>query len=64
MKHFLTILFLAPLFIYAQTWITSVTTSPNPVNDCDSLIVTVNGNLSASNCTYLTSHTIIVDQIS
>ena len=63
MKHFLTILFIAPLFIYAQNWITSVTTSPNPVNDCDTLVVTVNGNLASSNCTYLTSHSIIGNTI-
>jgi len=63
MKHFLTILFIAPLFIYAQSWITSVTTSPNPVNDCDTLVVTVNGNLASSNCTYLTSHSIIGNTI-
>ena len=58
MKHFLSILFIAPLFIYAQNWITSVTTSPNPVNDCDNLVVTVDGNLASSNCTYLSSHSI------
>ena len=63
MKHFLSILFIAPLFIYAQSWITSVTTSPNPVNDCDTLGSYSNGNLASSNCTYLTSHSIIGNTI-
>ena len=52
MKFFLTTLFLIPLFIYSQFWISGVSTSPNPVNDCDNLVVTVDGNLSSSNCTY------------
>ena len=58
MKFFLTILLLTPLFIYSQFWISGVSTSPNPVNDCDNLVVTVDGNLSSSNCTYQSSFSI------
>ena len=38
MKFFLTTLLLTPLFIYSQFWISGVSTSPNPVNDCDNLV--------------------------
>ena len=58
MKFFLTALFLTPLFIFSQFWISGVSTSPNPVNDCDNLVVTVDGNLSSSNCTYQSSFSI------
>ena len=36
---------------------------PNPVNDCDNLVVTVDGNLSSSNCTYQSSFSILGNTI-
>lgn len=63
MKFFLTALFLTPLFIFSQFWISGVSTSPNPVNDCDNLVVTVDGNLSSSNCTYQSSFSILGNTI-
>ena len=42
----------------AQFWITSVTSSPFPANDCDILSIVIDGNLSSSNCTYTSSYLI------
>ena len=42
----------------AQFWITSVSSSPVPANDCDILSVVIDGNLSSSNCTYTSSYLI------
>ena len=36
----------------------TVNSSPFPANDCDNLSITINGNLSASNCTYVSSYVI------
>ena len=59
---FLFILF-SGFISYSQSWITGVSTSPNPANDCDSITVTINGNLSSSNCTYVSSHVISANSI-
>ena len=40
---------------FSQFWITGVSSSPLPANDCDNLSITITGNLPASNCTYTTS---------
>ena len=42
----------------AQFWITSVSSSPFPANDCDILSVVIDGNLSSSNCTFTSSYLI------
>ena len=58
-SFFLLLLFISIGYINcAQNWITGVSFSPNPVNDCDNISVIINGNLSASNCTYISSHVI------
>ena len=44
--------------IFSQSWITGVYSSPFPANDCDNIIVTVNGNLSSSNCNYTSVYAI------
>ena len=59
---FLFILF-SGFISYSQSWITGVSTSPNPANDCDSITVTVNGNLSSSNCTYVSSYAITANNV-
>ena len=58
MRLYLLIFILLPTYISAQFWISGVSTSPNPVNDCDHLVVTVDGNLSSSNCTHQSSFSI------
>ena len=61
---FLTLLFISFGYVNcAQNWITGVSSSPIPANDCDNIIVVINGNLSASNCTYLSSHVILGNNI-
>ena len=42
----------------AQFWITSVSSSPFPANDCDILAVVIDGNMSSSNCTPTSSYLI------
>jgi hypothetical protein len=42
----------------AQFWITSVTSSPFPANDCDIVSIVVDGNMSSSNCTHTSSYLI------
>ena len=44
--------------IFSQSWITGVSSSPLPANDCDNITITVNGNLSSSNCNYTSVYTI------
>ena len=60
MRLFLTtILFLIfSISSNAQFWITSVTSSPLPANDCDIVSIVIDGNLSSSNCTYTSSYLI------
>ena len=58
MRSYLLFFILLPTYISAQFWISGVSTSPNPVNDCDNLVVTVDGNLSSSNCTHQSSFSI------
>ena len=60
MRLFLTIiLFLVfSISLNAQFWITSVTSSPLPANDCDIVSIVIDGNLSSSNCTYTSSYLI------
>ena len=48
-------LFVYCLSSYSQFWISSVSSSPFPANDCDNLSITIDGNLSSSNCTYVSS---------
>lgn len=43
---------------FSQFWISSVSSSPYPANDCDNLSISINGNLSASNCNYVSSSVI------
>ena len=43
---------------YSQFWITGVSSSPSPANDCDIITISINGNLSASNCSYVSSFVI------
>jgi hypothetical protein len=43
---------------YSQFWITGVTSSPSNANDCDIINVIINGNLSSSNCSFVSSHSI------
>ena len=50
--------FIYSFSFFSQFWITSVSSSPFPANDCDNLSITINGNLSASNCTYVSSSVI------
>ena len=55
----ITILFLLLSIRYhSQFWITSVTSSPFPTNDCDIVSIVIGGNLSSSNCTYTSSYLI------
>ena len=42
----------------AQFWITSVSSSPFPANDCDILSIVIDGNMSSSNCTHASSYLI------
>lgn len=42
----------------AQFWISSVTSSPFPANDCDIVSIVVDGNMSSSNCTHTSSYLI------
>ena len=60
MRLFLTIiLFLVfSISLNAQFWITSVTSSPLPANDCDIVSIVIDGNLSSSNCSYTSSYLI------
>ena len=60
MRLFLTtILFLIfSISSNAQFWITSVTSSPLPANDCDIVSIVIDGNLSSSNCSYTSSYLI------
>ncbi len=58
MRFSFLIYILLPTIINSQFWISGVSTSPNPVNDCDPLVVTVDGNLSSSNCTPQSSFSI------
>ena len=58
MRSYLLLFILLPTYTSAQFWISGVSTSPNPVNDCDNLVVTVDGNLSSSNCTHQSSFSI------
>ena len=57
MKHIIIslVLFIYCISGYSQFWISSVSTSPYPANDCDNLSITINGNLSSSNCTYVSN---------
>jgi hypothetical protein len=57
------LIFLTGHICYSQSWINGVSTSPNPANDCDSVTVTISGNLSSSNCTYVSSHVISANSI-
>ena len=43
---------------FSQFWITGVSSSPSPANDCDIITISINGNLSASNCSYVSSFVI------
>ncbi len=43
---------------FSQFWITGVSSSPSPANDCDIITISINGNLSASNCSYFSSFVI------
>ena len=60
MRLFLTTILISFLSIsaYSQFWITSVSTSPSPANDCDVITISINGNLSSSNCSYVSSNNI------
>ena len=62
-SSFLLIFLSLVYFNCAQNWITGVSFSPIPANDCDNITVVVNGNLSASNCTYLSSLVILGNNI-
>lgn len=42
----------------AQFWITSVTSSPFPANDCDIVSIVIDGNMASSNCTHTSSYLI------
>jgi len=42
----------------AQFWITSVSSSPFPANDCDIVSIVIDGSMSSSNCTYTSSYLI------
>lgn len=67
-------LFIRPLLIsllflvsgiygHSQSWINSVTSYPNPANDCDNVSITVNGNLSSSNCSQVSNYLITANSI-
>ena len=60
MRLFLTIILFLIFSISsnAQFWITSVTSSPLPANDCDIVSIVIDGNLSSSNCSYTSSYLI------
>ena len=42
---------------YSQ-FIIGVSSSPNNANDCDIITISINGNLSSSNCSFVSSHII------
>ncbi|MEK9619538.1 MAG: T9SS type A sorting domain-containing protein [Flavobacteriales bacterium] len=60
MRLFLTtlIFLIFSISLNAQFWITSVTSSPFPANDCDIVSIVIDGNMASSNCTHTSSYLI------
>ena len=61
MRLLLTFILISCLSIscYSQSWITGVSTSPSSADDCDIITVAISGNLSSSNCLFVSSHSIV-----
>ena len=56
MRLLLTSIIITYLSISSYSQFTGVSSSPNNANDCDIITILINGNLSSSNCSFVSSH--------